>query len=482
MLRSRSTHSPPDSTRLDIYLIAIGGTGMAPLACLLREAGHAVRGSDGPLYPPMSDLLAAAGIEPLVGFDPAHLEPHPELVVVGNAVPRSNDEAVAVEALGLPRISMPEALARFFFDDRRPLVVAGTHGKTTTTSLAAWVYSDCGRDPGFLVGGIPRNLGRSFRRGEGDRFIVEGDEYNAAYFDRGPKFLHYRAHTLILTSVEHDHADLYPEPEDLLAAYRKLVSSLPADGLLVAYGDDSQVRGVAADAPCEVLYYGLGEMNDVHPEGDLERGPDGTHFALRTESGLARVHVPLAGDHNVANALAVWTAAIHDDIAADRVAAAIAGFEGAKRRMEVVGTAGGVTVIDDFAHHPTAVDKTLAGLRDRYPSRRVVALFEPRTLTAGRRFLQEAYLTAFARADQVILAPVFHAKRLAPGEQLDLEALAGELARRGTPARVAASAEAVLGEALEVVEPGDVAITMSSGEFGRLPYRLLEALENARGA
>jgi UDP-N-acetylmuramate: L-alanyl-gamma-D-glutamyl-meso-diaminopimelate ligase len=482
MLRPLAIHSTLGSTRLDIYLIAIGGTGMAPLACLLREAGHTVRGSDGPLYPPMSDLLAAAGIEPLVGFDPAHLEPRPELVVVGNAVPRTNPEAQAVEVLGLPRISMPEALARFFFTGRRPLVVAGTHGKTTTTSLAAWVYSDCGRDPGFLVGGIPRNLGRSFRRGRGERFIVEGDEYNAAYFDRGPKFLHYRAHTLILTSVEHDHADLYPEPEDLLAVYRQLVAGLPADGLLVAYGDDAQVRDVAADAPCEVRFYGLGEANDIHPEGSIHRGPDGSRFALRTDGELTPLHVPLAGDHNVANALAVWTAAIHDGIASDRVASALAGFQGAKRRMEVVGTAGGVTVIDDFAHHPTAVDKTLAGLRDRYPGRRVVALFEPRTLTAGRRFLQDAYLTAFARADRVILAPVFHSKRLAPGEQLDLVALASELSRRGTLTRVAASADAILEEALAVIEPGDVAITMSSGEFGRLPYRLVEALESAAGA
>jgi len=449
---------------------------MAPLACLLREAGHTVRGSDGPLYPPMSDLLAAADIEPHLGFDASHLEPRPDLVVVGNAVPRTNPEAVAVETLGVPRLSMPEALARFFFEDRKPLVIAGTHGKTTTTSLAAWVYTSGRRDPGFLVGGIPRNLGRSFQRGGGERFIVEGDEYNAAYFDRGPKFLHYRAHTLILTSVEYDHADLYPEPADLLAAYRRLVAGLPTEGLLVACGDDPEVRAVAASAPCRTLYYGLGPGNDVHPASALERGPDGTRFSVSTAAGATALHVPLAGDHNVANALAVWTVARHDGLPAESIAAALREFEGAKRRMEIVGDAGGVTVIDDFAHHPTAVDKTLEGLRHRFPGRRVVALFEPRTLTAGRRFLQAAYLEAFSRADRVLLAPVFHSSRLAPEERLDLGGLAADLSARGVPATVVPEAQGMLTAALDVLEPGDVAITMSSGEFARLPHRLVERL------
>ncbi|HMB53120.1 MAG TPA: Mur ligase domain-containing protein, partial [Thermoanaerobaculia bacterium] len=213
-----------------IHLIAVGGSGMAPLACLLQDEGHAVRGSDGPLYPPMSTLLAEAGIEPIVGYRPSNLDPEPDLVVVGNAVPRDNEEAVEAERRGLPLYSMPQALSRFFLAGRRPLVVAGTHGKTTTTSMAAWVYTDAGADPGFLVGGVPKNLGVSFRRGGGERFVVEGDEYNCAYFDRGPKFLHYRPETLILTSVEHDHADLYATPAALEDAYRRLVELVPPDG------------------------------------------------------------------------------------------------------------------------------------------------------------------------------------------------------------------------------------------------------------
>jgi UDP-N-acetylmuramate: L-alanyl-gamma-D-glutamyl-meso-diaminopimelate ligase len=461
---------------VDIYLIAIGGTGMAPLACLLKEAGHTVRGSDGPLYPPMSDLLAEAGITPLVGFDAAHLEPPPELVVVGNAVPRTNPEAEAVESRGISRLSMPEALARFFFEGRRPLVVAGTHGKTTTTSLAAWVYSSCGRDPGFLVGGVPLNLGRSFHRGTGDRFIVEGDEYNAAHFDRGPKFLHYRAHTLILTSVEYDHADLYPDPRTLLDAYRKLVAGLPADGLLAACGDEPAVREVAATAPCRVVTYGLGEGNDVRPAGALERGADGIRLRIRDGEGETAVHLPLSGDHNVANALAVWAVARRDGIGPAPLSASLAAFRGARRRQEELGTARGITVVDDFAHHPTAVATTLAGLRSRYPGRRLMVAFEPRTRTAGRRFLEPAYLEAFSRADRVLLAPIFHAARLAPEERLDLAALAERLEARGTPARVVPDAEAMLAALLDATQPGDVVVTMSSGEFGRLPYRLLEEL------
>ncbi len=471
------TARPLTPSRLDIYLIAIGGTGMAPLACLLKEAGHRVRGADGPLYPPMSTLLEGAGIRPLEGYDPAHLEPRPDLVVVGNAVPRSNPEAQEAERLELERISMPQALARFFLAGRRPLVVAGTHGKTTISSMAASVYSACGADPGFLVGGVPRNLERSFRRGAGARFIVEGDEYNAAYFDRGPKFLHYRPQTLILTSVEYDHADLYREPEQLLAAYRSLVELLPEDGLLLACGDSDEVLRVAERARCPVRRYGLGPGNDLRPAGEVESGPRGSRFAIEDEeAGRVEIGIRLSGGHNVANALAVWGATRADGLAAPAVADALAAFTGVKRRMEELGSAGGVTVVDDFAHHPTAVGETLAALRARYPGRRLVAVFEPRSLTAGRRIFFDAYLRAFERADRVVLAPLFHAGRLEPGERLDLDELTRKLGERGVEATAHGAGEDLLGAVRAGLRPGDVVVTMSSGEFGRLPQRLLEAL------
>ncbi|MBW8879525.1 MAG: hypothetical protein JF614_31715 [Acidobacteria bacterium] len=470
--------------KLDIYCLAIGGTGMAPLACLLQEQGHRVRGTDGPLYPPMSTLLEQAGIHPLVGYDPVHLEPRPDLAIIGNAIHRNNPEAVAAERLGLPILSMPQALARFFLADHRSLVVSGTHGKTTTTAMAAWVWADCGRDPGYLIGGAPCDLPASFHAGGGDRFIVEGDEYNAAYFDRGAKFLHYQPETLLLTSAEYDHADLYATPESLWEAYARLLDLLPAEGLLVACGDSGvsgvsgKLRELAAGARCRTIFYGLEPGNDLSPLGEIEALPEGSRFRVRDmESGEeVEITLPLAGDHNVANCLAVWAAARRDGLPAADVAAALARFHGVQRRLEELGTARGVTVVDDFAHHPTAVEKTLGALRQRYPGRRVVTLFEPRSLTAGRGFFFAPYRQAFAGADRVLFAPIFHNGRLAPEERLDFAALARELSAAGVPAEVAADNAELMRKALEEAREGSVLVTMSSGSFEGMPHRLLAAL------
>ena len=466
--------SPDSDLRLDIHLVAIGGTGMAPLACLLRALGHRVRGSDGPLYPPMSTLLEEAGIVPMVGYEPGHLEPHPDLVVIGNAVPRTNPEAAAAREKGLPQLSMPQALARFLLAERKPLVVAGTHGKTTTTAMSAWAYTRCGADPGYLIGGVPKDLDQSFQVGSGERFVIEGDEYNAAYFDRGPKFLHYLPHTLILTSVEYDHADLYPTPESLLSAYRELVALLPPDGLLVAFGDSPDVREVAKGAKCGVTFYGLGDHNDVYPR-DLRVGADGSRFVLADpEAGDVELSLMVPGEHNLTNALAVWAAGRHDQLPAEDLADALGSFRGVKRRLETLGTENGVTVVDDFAHHPTAVEKSLQGLRQAYPDRRLVVAFEPRSLTGGRDMFFDSYLQGFAWADVVYLAPIFHAGRLADEERLDLDALTKALGERGCEARAAGSTEEILTTILVEGRPGDVVVTMSSGSFEGLPHRLLE--------
>ena len=457
---------------MDIHFIAIGGTGMAPLACLLGELGHRVRGSDGPLYPPMSTMLADAGIVPLVGFDAAHLDPAPDLVVVGNAVPRQNAEARAAEERSLPIASMPQAVARFLLADRDPLVVAGTHGKTTTTAMAAWVWERAGTDPGYLIGGVPQDLARSFRLGRGNRFIIEGDEYNAAYFDRGPKFLHYRPRTLILTSVEYDHADLYPDPEALVSAYRRLVALVPADGLLVACGDSPTVREVASSARCPVTTYGLAAENDVRAEAGWSSTAEGLLF---TVEGTA-VRMPISGRHNLANALGVWAAASADGLDRRLVANALGAFHGVRRRMEVRGTARGVTVVEDFAHHPTAVRETLRALAERFPGRRLVVLFEPRSLTAGRSFFFDAYREAFQAADRVFLAPIFHAGRLAADERLDVDRLAAQLCADGTPTLRAPDLDELAATVLAEAGPGDVVVTMSSGSFEGMPGRLLARL------
>lgn len=453
---------------------------MAPLACLLQAQGHRVRGTDGPLYPPMSTLLEQAGIHPHQGYDPSHLDPRPDLVVIGNAIHRNNPEAVEAERLGLPILSMPQALSRFFLEQHRPLVVAGTHGKTTTTAMAAWVYTACGRDPGYLIGGVPHDLPGSFRDGSGERFVVEGDEYNAAYFDRGAKFLHYRPETLILTSAEYDHADLYATPEDLFDAFTKLVGLLPADGLLVACGDIPKVREIAARAACPVVFYGLEEGNDLRPVGPVAGGPEGSRFRLLDpEAGEVEIALPLSGEHNVANALGVWAAARRDGIPAAEVAAALGRFRGVKRRLEELPAGRGLTVIDDFAHHPTAVEKTLGALRQRYPGRRVTILFEPRSLTAGRAFFFEPYRQAFSGADRVLLAPTFHLGRLAPEERLDFARLAELVTAAGVPTTLCQSNDEVFQRALDEAREGDVLVTMSSGSFDGMPHRLAAALVGA---
>jgi UDP-N-acetylmuramate: L-alanyl-gamma-D-glutamyl-meso-diaminopimelate ligase len=385
---------------------------------------------------------------------------------------------------------MPQALARFFLAGKRPLVVTGTHGKTTTTAMAAWVYSQCGAEPGYLVGGAPRDLPGSFAgggdglatgpstvpQGAARRFIVEGDEYNAAYFDRGAKFLHYRPETLVLTSVEYDHADLYASPEALREAYRQVIAQLPADGLLVACGDTPEVRELARRAPCRTVLYGLAAANELRPES-LRAASDVSSFRVTdAEAGEVTIDLPLAGGHNVANALAVWAAARRDGLAAGRVAAALGGFHGVARRLEELGSRGGVTVVDDFAHHPTAVGKTLQALRQRYPGRRLTAIFEPRSLTAGRAMFFDAYRQAFAGADRVLFAPTFYSGRLSAEERLDFAALAGQLAAGGVDAVRFAGVEELLAEAVAGSRPGDVLVTMSSGSFEGLPRRLLAAL------
>ena len=462
---------------LKIHFVAIGGTGMAPLACLLQAQGHLVTGSDGPLYPPMSTLLEAAGIRPFAGYDPAHLDSAPDLVVIGNAVPRQNPEAVECERRGLERLSMPETLARFFLADRRPLVVAGTHGKTTTTALAAWVWTAAGRDPGFLIGGVPTDLGVSFRHGAGPRFVIEGDEYNAAYFDREAKFLHYRPETLLLTSVEHDHVDLYPTHETLLAAYTKLLALVPRSGTIVACGDSGELRDLTAAARAPVVFYGESDGNAVRLVGSPVAAAAGMRFRLREESGEEiEVDFALWGVHNATNALAVWAAARRDGIEVPALREALAGFHGVKRRQELVGAGRGVTVIDDFAHHPTAVEKTLASLRMRFPGRRLIACFEPRSLTAGRAFFLAGYRRAFRGADVVLLAPIFHRDRLPLEERLDLATLVAGLRREGIAAEALPSIDAVADQALLQARAGDVLVTMSSGAFGGLAGRLAHLL------
>ena len=461
---------------MKVHMIAACGVGMSALAGLLRAAGHDVSGSDEHVYPPASTLLEELGIPVRAGWDPARLD-GAGLVVCGNAVRRTNPEAEAAEARGLRMLSMPATLEEMFLVGRSPLVVAGTHGKTTSASMLAWLLRLTGRDPGFLVGGVPRELGRSFALGSPPWFVVEGDEYDSAYFDKEAKFLHYRPAMLLLNAIEFDHADIYRDVEHVKSAFRKLLAILPAGAPLVACGDFPHVSDVVAGTPGRLVSFGLGEANDWRVSDLVDDGR--TRFTVR-ERGRAVCDVVLRtpGAINARNALGVLLIALEAGVGRGEAVQALAEFPGVRRRQEVVGEARGVTVIDDFAHHPTAVAGTLAALRLRYPGRRLVAVFVPRSNTSRRRVFQAEFVSALATADEAVLAAVF-AK---PGdpipaeERLAPETIATDLERRGVPARTVDGVPAIRDYLVGSTRPGDVVVIMSNGAFGGLPALVTEAL------
>ena len=469
---------PAIGTTRRIHLIGICGTGMGSLAGLLREAGYVVQGSDQAVYPPMSTMLAERGIEVLDGYHPDHLANRPDLVVVGNVATRTNPEAVAAVERGLPCLSMPQAIATLFLEGRHPIVVTGTHGKTTTAALMAWVLHSAGRRPSFLVGGVLRNFDRSFGLGAGEDFVIEGDEYETAYFDKGPKFMHYRPRTGILTSVEFDHAEMYHSLEEIKAAFLRFVKLLPADGRLVHCTDDPNVQEVVAAASpvCATESYGTstgarwqGRILRTDPEGmDLTVARDGRPFG--------DFRSPLSGIQNLRNILAVTAAASTRGLDAAAIGAGLRTFAGVRRRQEVRGTAGGIVVLDDFAHHPTAVRLTLDGLRQRYGSQRLWAVFEPRTNTSRRSVFQQDYAESFDAADRVIVAAVDHPERAPEGQRFSPEQLVADLRARGRDATYLTTVPEIVAHLVREGRPGDVIAVMSNGSFGGIHSKLLEAL------
>jgi UDP-N-acetylmuramate: L-alanyl-gamma-D-glutamyl-meso-diaminopimelate ligase len=461
---------------------------MTPLTSLLLERGHRVTGSDGPLYPPMSDRLAALGVRVLPAFSAANVTGEVDEVVAGNLARKDNLEVLEALRRGLRVRSMPETLHDEILPGRHPVVVAGTHGKTTTTALTAWLLASAGRDPGYLVGGEPANFPGPAALGTGRPFVIEGDEYSTSYADKGPKFLHYAPETFVLTSVEFDHADLYADLAAVKAAFRAGVALVPPAGTIVANADDANVREVLGSARARVLFYGVAPRPAGAPDVDLlatqiAEGVGGSRFTVhRSGKEPYSVLSPLTGRHNVSNALAAFGVAIGFGLDPHQLAGGLASFRGVKRRMEIVGTEGGVTVVDDFAHHPTAVAATVAGAKLRFPGRRVWAAFEPRSMTAGRADFFEPYSEALGKADGVALAAPFHAARLAqpggPGA-LDTAALVARLRASGIPALTAESPDALLLALVPELREGDVVLAMSSGSFGGFARNLLEALRKS---
>jgi UDP-N-acetylmuramate: L-alanyl-gamma-D-glutamyl-meso-diaminopimelate ligase len=459
-----------------VHLIGICGTGMASLAGLLADAGVEVRGSDQAVYPPMSTMLRDKGIRVLEGYKPEHLDDRPDLVVIGNIATKTNPEAVATIERGIPYASMPQAIGRLFLGGRHSIVVAGTHGKTTTAGLMAWVLTSAGRDPSFIVGGVLQNFDRSFGLGHGEEFVIEGDEYETAFFDKGPKFLHYRPKSAILTSVEYDHAEMYPDLQSVKEAFRRLVALVPSDGLLVECADDPNVREVVKEARCPVQPYGCGRGSGWR--GHVrEAGEGGMEFEVSRDGALFGVfRSPLTGLHNLRNMLGVIAVAHHRGVPAAAIGEGLRTFSGMKRRQEVRGVVGGVTVIDDFAHHPTAVRVTLAATRDRYPGRRLWAVFEPRTNTTRRSVFQEEYARSFDDAERIVIASVDHPERAPEGQRFSVERLVGDLKSRGKDAVHIPAVPDIVTYLKDETRRDDVVLVMSNGAFGGLHERLLSAL------
>ncbi|MBX7223208.1 MAG: UDP-N-acetylmuramate:L-alanyl-gamma-D-glutamyl-meso-diaminopimelate ligase [Blastocatellia bacterium] len=462
------------------HLIGICGTAMASLAGMLVARGHQVTGSDENVYPPMSTQLERLGIPVHIGYRAENLSVRPDVVVVGNAIPRGNPEVEHTLDHRWRYASMAEVIKHEFLLGRRVLAVAGTHGKTTTTALAAWTLETAGLNPGFLVGGVLENFGTSFRVSESDYFIIEADEYDTAYFDKGPKFMHYLPEIAIVNNIEFDHADIYADLAAVKLAFRRFINLVPQSGALVAGVDSPVVRELAPRAFCPIESFGL----EAEPETpvwtarDIRYTSDGMTFSVfRRQEPFAEFTTPLSGNFNVRNLLAVTAAATNWGVTPEQLRQAFATFKSVKRRMQVRGEENGVLVIDDFAHHPTAVKETLAAISQKYAGRRIVAIFEPRSWSSRKKVFQKDYEQAFGPAARVVIAPVFESFKLQADDQFSPEHLVAALRDQQIPADAISGADAIVERIRPELQAGDVVAVMSNGGFGGIHEKLLEALK-----
>ncbi len=469
-----------------IHLIGICGTAMASLAGMLQRRGFRVTGSDAAAYPPMSDFLASLNIPVSQPFAEQNLTPRPDLVVVGNAISRGNVELEYILDQRIPFCSLPQILHDEFLVGKEVLVVAGTHGKTTTTSMLSWIFESAGLHPSFLIGGIAENFGSSFQLGAGKHFILEGDEYDTAFFDKGPKFLHYFPDQVILTSVEFDHADIYKDLDAVETAFKRLVNLVPRRGRIVAFDSGVSLDRCLAKAFCPVERYGSGK-NAAWQITNLRFDPSATRWTvLHNGKPWADLEFPLAGEYNVWNASAAAAIAANCGISVPQIAEALKSFQSVKRRLEVRAIINGVTIIDDFAHHPTAIAATLNALRTRYKDARLWVVLEPRSNTLRRNVFQSDLAKSLAVADEVVVANVFKSEAIPEAERLDIEGVATETKRLGRRARIVADADAIVNLIAQELRSGDVVAILSNGGFGgiyeKLPQKLKMLAETASGA
>jgi UDP-N-acetylmuramate: L-alanyl-gamma-D-glutamyl-meso-diaminopimelate ligase len=459
-----------------IHLIGICGTGMGALAGLLVKKGFRVTGSDGHPYPPMSTELKNLGITIMAGYRESNLDHNPDLVIVGNVCRRDHPEAAAARKKHLQYVSLPRALHDLFLSDRKSIVISGTHGKTTTTSLTAYLLKATKRDPSVLVGGIAADLGAGYHLGSSDWFVVEGDEYDSAYFEKKPKFLSYAPHAAVITSIEHDHLDIYPDFEDYINAFDSFAKLIPPSGLLAVFAGDPIALEIAASCGTNVITFGV-EGDSKPREIDWLAVPKKfDHFDLLINGeSRGRFQTPMGGKHNLRNTLAALIMChVAVQIPLNELTPVLPNFKGIKRRQEIVGRPRNITVYDDFAHHPTAVKETLEALAPLYPDGRLLAAFEPRSATACRNFHQERYSKSFDAAGKAIIAPP--GRDLPREEILNTELLAEQISKRGTDATAATSIDDVLAEIINWAKPGDGIVLLSNGGFGGLTSRLVNAL------
>jgi UDP-N-acetylmuramate: L-alanyl-gamma-D-glutamyl-meso-diaminopimelate ligase len=459
-----------------IHLIGICGTAMASLAGMLQQRGFRVTGSDAAAYPPMSDFLASLGVPVAQPFAVQNLQPQPDLIVVGNAISRGNPELEHVLDQRIPFCSLPQILHDEFLVGKEVLVVAGTHGKTTTTSMLSWIFDSAGLQPSFLIGGIAENFGSSFQLGQGKHFILEGDEYDTAFFDKGPKFLHYFPDAVILTSVEFDHADIYKDLDAVETAFKRLVNLVPRRGRIIGFDSGDSIERCLAKAFCPVERYGF-SSKATWQIANLRLQPERTSWSvIHDGKSWADFEFALGGEYNVCNATAAAALAAAYGIPKEKIVAALKSFKSVKRRLEVRAQVNGVTVIDDFAHHPTAISGTLRALRSLYPGARLWVILEPRSNTLRRNVFQNALAESLALADEIIVANVFKSEAIPEAERLDLIAVTKQIEKSDRRARIVADADAIVQLVAPEMRPGDVVAILSNGGFDgiyeKLPQRL----------
>jgi len=467
-----------------IHLVGVAGTGMGSFAGMLKAAGYDVTGSDANVYPPMSDMLRAWDIDVMTPYAAENLDrAKPDLVIIGNVIRRENPEATVVRERRIPQMSFPAAFGSLILAGKHSVVIVGTHGKTTTSALMAHVLVAAGTDPSFLVGGVTLNYEGNFRFGSGKYVVVEGDEYDTAYFDKGPKFLHYRARTAILTSVEFDHADIYQDMTHYESAFVKFGDTLPSDAILAVCASYPNAVDIARrSTTARVITYGADDRFTAdYSVRDLSFDPEGAHFTMREPNGDApKLLLPMSGRHNVENAVGVYAAARSLGLTSTEIARGFASFRGVKRRQEVRGEPNDILVIDDFAHHPTAVRETIQAIRLRYPSRRLWAVFEPRSNTSRRNIHQREYAESFDGAQRVSLKVPEPHDKVPANEQLDVPAVATALAHQGIQADYSSDVKALVERVADAARPGDVVLVMSNGAFGGFIPSVLQALEDRR--